>query len=166
MIQILLIEADPLLRALIADLVEQAQLRLAAAVASVDEAHAVLRADDRAPVEPLVLVVPVRRGYGRPYGGAALGGGGVPGADRSPPSPAGGGAGPVAVSRVAGVVYFGEGVSALPGEGLGLRERFLAVPFGQAALAAAVYGLVGRPVPRWLEPRRRVAQTGVPEAGR
>jgi hypothetical protein len=44
--------------------------------------------------------------------------------------------------------------------------RFLAVPFGREALAAAVYGVLGQPVPRWLAPRRREARPGVPEAGR
>ncbi len=52
-----------------------------------------------------------------------------------------------------GVIYTGAHVAVLGGAGLNHDERFLAEPFGRAALARAVHGLLGRPVPRWLRER-------------
>jgi hypothetical protein len=165
MIHVLLVAADPLLRELITDLAEQAELPLAAAVASLGEARAVLRADDRALAAPLVVVVAARRACGRT---AADGEPDerAPGAEGRWLPHAADDEGPAAQPGPAGVVYFGEHVSALRAQGVGPHAWFLDVPFGHAALAAAVYGLAGQPVPRWLEPRRRDVRERLPEAGR
>jgi hypothetical protein len=55
-----------------------------------------------------------------------------------------------------GVIYTGEHVAVLGGAALTRDERFLVEPFGRAALARAVHGLLGRPVPRWLQERAAV----------
>jgi hypothetical protein len=155
-IHVLLIEPDPLLREIISDLADQAQMQVVAAVAGMDEARAALGAQGRVPPAPLVLVVAARLAYGRTVGTGDAEWRRLPHREDD--------AGPAAPGP-AGVVYFGEHAPAHT-EGADPRERFLAVPFGRDALAAAVYGVAGQPVPRWLEPRRREARPGVPEAGR
>jgi hypothetical protein len=136
---LLLVDARPLVRRLVAEMLDD--LRLYAAEAEdTTQAEGLLDtvedagAGDEASV---LLVVAVRHGRGLSDGRALA-------AELVRRRPA---------ARPPGVIYTGEHASVLGGEALDARERFLAEPFGRTALARAVYGLRGRPVPRWLQDR-------------
>jgi CheY-like chemotaxis protein len=146
-IDVLLVDTEPLVRRLVADMLEDLGLRVIAAVSGMTEAQAVL-ARGGSPA-PAVLVVAVRPMGGR--SGVGLNGRAVAtelcqrlscGDDRSGP-------------QSVGVVYIGEHGTALGDDALGPGEQFLSEPFGHAALVRAVFGVIGREVPRWLATRVR-----------
>lgn len=146
---VLVIDGVPILRQLVTDMLEEAELRAAAAA---DAAEALTVAND---VAPAVLVVALH-----PFPGtAAPGGGGA--AVNGGPAEAGRSLATVIGQRHGrpppGLLYTGEHPALLGGHGLGVQERFLAEPFGRAALALAVYGLMGRAAPRWVTRLRRPA---------
>jgi CheY-like chemotaxis protein len=146
-VDVLLVDSVPLVRQLVADMLEDVGLRVIAATEDAAEAQAAL-ARGGSPT-PAVLVVAVRC----PMGGCSgvVNGRALAtelrrrlnyGDDRTGP-------------QSLGVVYFGEHVSALGGDALGPAEQFLSEPFGHAALVRAVFGAIGREMPRWLAGRVR-----------
>src|SRR5689334_20518000 len=128
-VDVLLVDSVPLVRQLVADMLEDVGLRVIAATEDTAEAQTAL-ARGGSPA-PAVLVVAVRPMGGR--SGIGLDGRAVAtelrrrlsyGDDRTG-------------SQSLGVVYFGEHVSALGGDALGPGEQFLSQPFGHAALVRA-----------------------------
>ena len=145
-VNVLVVDPQPLVRQLIAELLEDAGLRVLAAVADATEAREIFAKRD-VPI-PEVLVIATRRAVGP--GGSGLNGRALAaelrqrlgrGDDRTRPSPF-------------GVVHVGEHASALGGDALAPGEQYLGEPFGRAALVRAVFGVIEREVPRWLVGRR------------
>ena len=147
MVDVLLVDTTPLVRRLVADMLEDVGLRVIAATEDAAGAQAAL-ARGGSPA-PAVLVIAVRRMGGR--SGLGLNGRAVAAELRQQLSYGDDRTGPQSL----GVVYFGEHVSALGGDALGPGERFLSEPFGHAALVRAVFGVIGREMPRWLASRVR-----------
>ncbi|TDH60758.1 response regulator [Dankookia rubra] len=146
MVDVLLIDSHPLVRRLVADMLEDLGLRVLAATAGAAEAQALL-AKDLPP--PAVLIVAIRPAGSR--NGDGLNGQAVAAEfrqrligsdDRATPQPL-------------GIAYLGEHASAIGSNGLGPAEQFLSEPFGQGALARTVFAVVGREMPRWLAGRTR-----------
>ena len=146
MIDVLLIDSEPLVRRLVADMLEDLGLRVVAVTAGVAEAQALL-AGDLPP--PAALVVAIRPADSRNGGG--LNGRAVAAEFRQRLI----GADDRATPRSLGIVYIGEHASALGSGALGPAEQFLSEPFGQGALARTVFAVAGREMPRWLAGRAR-----------
>ena len=142
MVDVLLVDTEPLVRQLVADMLEDMGLRVIAAAAGAAEAQAVLARRDAA--APIVLVIAVRPRGGR--SGMGLDGRAVAAELRCLRRSADDRTGPQSL----GVVYIGEYASALGGDAFGPDEQFLREPFGPAALVRAVFGVIGREMPRWL----------------
>jgi CheY-like chemotaxis protein len=146
MLDVLVVDPQPLVCQLIAEMLEDAGLRVLAAVADAAEAREVFARRD-APT-PEVLVVATRRATGS--GGSDLNGRALAAELRQRLSRGDDRAGPPSF----GVVHVGEHASALGGEALAPGEQFLGEPFGRGALVRAVFGVIEREVPRWLAGRR------------
>ena len=146
MVDVLLIDSKPLVRRLVADMLEDLGLRVVAATAGAAEAQAFF-AGDLPP--PAVLVVAIRPAGSQNGGG--LNGRAVAAEFRQRLI----GAGDCATPRPLGIVYIGEYASALGSDALGPAEQFLSEPFGQGALARTVFAVAGREMPRWLAGRAR-----------
>jgi CheY-like chemotaxis protein len=146
LVDVLLIDSEPLVRRLVADMLEDLGLRVIATTAGAAEAQALL-AGDLPP--PAVLVVAIRPADSRNGGG--LNGRAVAAKFRQRLI----GADDHATSRSLGIVYIGEHASTLGSGALGPAEQFLSEPFGQGALARTVFAVAGREMPRWLAGRAR-----------
>ena len=147
MVDVLVIDSEPLVRRLVVDMLEEIGLRVVAATAEVAEARALLDKGDFPP--SAVLIIATRPGFSRSGGG--LNGRAVAAElrqwlgdadDRTTP-------------RSLGVVYIGEHASAVGGDALGPSEQILTEPFGHGRLARAVFAVLGREVPHWLLVRSR-----------
>jgi DNA-binding NarL/FixJ family response regulator len=146
LVDIVIIDTEPLIRQLVADLAEAAGLRVLGVAASAAEAQThIARADKSAPAALVIAIRPAGSRSGRLDG-------------------------PVVVAELRqrlsgeddrcrplslGVVYIAEHTSALGRDALSAGEQFLTEPFGSTALARAVYGVIGQEVPRWLSSRVR-----------
>ena len=146
MVNVLVIDPQPLICQLVAEMLEDAGLRVLAAVADAAEAREVFAMRDIP--TPEVLVVATRRATG--LGGSDLNGRALAAELRQRLSR---GDDPTGLPSL-GVVHVGEHASALSGDALAPGEQFLNEPFGRAALVRAVFGVIEREVPRWLVGRR------------
>src|SRR5690349_21360073 len=145
-VDVLVVDPQPPVCQLVAELLEDAGLRVLAAVANAAEALEIF-ARCGAPT-PEVLIVATRRAAGP--GGSELNGRALAAELRQRLSRGDDCAGPPSF----GVVHVGEHASTLGGGGLGPGEQFLDEPFGRGALVRAVFGVIEREVPRWLAGRR------------
>jgi CheY-like chemotaxis protein len=146
MVNVLVVDPQSLVCQLVAEMLEDAGLRVLGAVADAAEALAVF-AECGVPA-PEVLVVATCRAAG--LGGNDLNGRALAAELRQRLSRGDDRAGPPSF----GVVHVGEHALAPDGEALGPGEQFLGEPFGRGALVRAVFGVIEREVPRWLAGRR------------
>ena len=147
MVDVLLVDQRPLVRQLVADMLEEAGLQVLAAVGDVAAAREFIARRDVPPPAVLIAAL-VRSGSG----GDALHGRTLAAALRQQLSRNDDGTGP----HLLGVIYIGEHAPVLGGNALGPSEQVLHEPFGRDALVRAVFGVVEREVPRWLAGRKRV----------
>lgn len=147
MVEVLLVDPRPLVRQLVADMLEEAGLQVLAITTDAAQAREFF-VSYNGPV-PEVLVIAAPSAVGPDDDG--LNGRALAAELRQQLRCRADGSG----ARSVGVVYIGGHAAALGADALGAGELFLGEPFGREALVRAVFGVLEREVPRWLAGRKR-----------